>query len=477
MRIFEKLSTMTQDDDCLGLFDLLLEDCSSPSESSPPSSFSTSQEHTVCAQTSCDDLTSSTEDLTSSIEDLTFSSREDSQIICHTPATSRSSTPEVKDTAGEVTSADDDWDSPSPEQIQENDGDLKDDEDQEEETTCPLEQIREAISKSWNDRNYVSRYKHVYALLIQWEEHDLNEIDSCVQRYEETFRDFYNYNVKNFKIPMTKSYRALARRLMDLTDLDNPDTLFIIWYDGHGRENPDRRGPPHWFSHGDYKQASSVDSGVISSIMGDCDADILLINNSCSSLTCDRFNGKGVVETISASAFNTTTGGSLYIADDLSPSMTWAADSILRDRKTIEKGITIPELHRKICLGTQWAASGHVANYRDLDNEDEPENKDGRTQPVYTRLSADPAGPGGRTRGIVLQRLEWHDDFYIPKKTLAWEQILIRLDVEKISKIDVAEWTSWIASAPAGVDWVTVNKEEKEEVKSESLWGCQEIWD
>jgi hypothetical protein len=99
-----------------------------------------------------------------------------------------------------------------------------------------------------------------------------------------------------------------------------------------------------------------VNSSIISTTLGDCEADILLVNNACSSLTCDRFNGTGIVESISASAFNTVTFGSID-GSDLSPSMTWAAHKILSDEKCVKQGITVAELHRRICLATQWAGS------------------------------------------------------------------------------------------------------------------------
>lgn len=114
------------------------------------------------------------------------------------------------------------------------------------------------------------------------------------------------------------------------------------------------------------RQAQVVQSGIISNALSDCEADILLVNNACNSLTCDRFIGTGIVESISASAFNTFTYGSIR-NDDLSPSMTWAAHQILSDKRSVEEGITVAELHRRICLGTQWAASDHVPNWNGLD--------------------------------------------------------------------------------------------------------------
>ncbi|KAF2964577.1 hypothetical protein GQX73_g8992 [Xylaria multiplex] len=292
----------------------------------------------------------------------------------------------------------------------------------------PIQKIHNGVVNNWIKRGYTTRYERVIVLMISWEEHDLgSSVEESRRQYTLMFRSLYNYDVWHFAIPSKKPHIALASELIKLAEQDSPETLFIIC----GEES------------------QMVDSSIISTTLSDCEGDILLIINACSSLTCDRFHTKGIVESISASAFNTSTFGSIS-GNDLSPSMGWAAHKILMGEKCVEEGITIPELHRRICLATQWAGS---SNYVDFDELHEPEDgidwhtSDTRTQPVYTRLSADAPGPGGRTRGIVLRKLVTK-----PHSAGGTDRfIIVKLGVEDFYSIDAKEWTEWIMSAPSGV--------------------------
>ncbi|KAI1742156.1 hypothetical protein F4680DRAFT_464087 [Xylaria scruposa] len=229
----------------------------------------------------------------------------------------------------------------------------------EENKTRLLDEINSRVKGTWAYRHDTIRYTQVIVLLISWEEHDLGqELQDAISQYRSTFEYLYKYEVWQFEIPRRKPHVALTSQLLELAKKDSPETLFVIWYDGHGREHQDRKGSPMWCSHGDRKESQTVDSSIISATLSDCEADILLVNNACSSLTCNRFNGKGIVESISASAFDTKTYGSSK-PDDLSPSMTWAVLKILRDRRCVEEGITVAELHRKICLAVQWGIDQH----------------------------------------------------------------------------------------------------------------------
>ncbi|KAI1119997.1 hypothetical protein F5Y10DRAFT_283638 [Nemania abortiva] len=313
----------------------------------------------------------------------------------------------------------------------------------------PLEKLRRQIDQGWEDRQRFSRYKEVVVCLIHWEDHDIGgDMDETTDKYEWIFKKLYNYEVRRVLIPSKKPHLSLLNDLMSLAARDSPETLFIIWYDGHGKEHPDRRGSPRWTSHGDANIAQTVDSSIISTTLSDCEADILLVNNCCNSVTCDRFTGTGIVESISASAFDTETYGSINAyTSELSPSMTWAAYKILSDKTCVEDGITVAELHRRICLATQWAGSNKEAY------EDDWGESNIRTRPVYTRLSADSAGPGGKTRSIVLRRLEpsIHSLGVSPCR-----HIQLRLGIDHgEAAIDPDEWAGWIKSAPRGVKKVS----------------------
>jgi hypothetical protein len=70
---------------------------------------------------------------------------------------------------------------------------------------------------------------------------------------------------------------------------------------------------------------------------------------------------------------------------------------------------------------------------------------EGRTQPVYTRLSADAPGQHGRTRSIVLSKLA--EIPYVVGHTPETHAQL-RIDINKHDNIDPDEWVDWITQAP-----------------------------
>ncbi|KAI0552902.1 hypothetical protein F4679DRAFT_532823 [Xylaria curta] len=330
------------------------------------------------------------------------------------------------------------------------------DREAEEDKTRLLDKINSRVKGAWAYRHDTIRYSQVIVLLISWEEHDLGqELQEAISQYRWTFEYLYKYEVWQFEIPTRKPHIALTSQLLELAKKDSPETLFVIWYDGHGREHQDRKGSPMWCSHGDRKESQTVDSNIISATLSDCEADILLVNNACSSLTCSRFNGKGIVESISASAFNTKTYGSLK-PDDLSPSMTWAVLKILRDRRCVEEGITVAELHRRICLAVQWGIDQHP----EIDGDEVYwESPNIRTQPVYTCLSAQPAGAHGKTRSIVLGQLK---DPRSCGNSISRPDMQVQLRVAYPDQIDPKEWTDWLLSAPPCVEFLRLDINDEE---------------
>ncbi|RYC59514.1 hypothetical protein CHU98_g6685 [Xylaria longipes] len=352
-----------------------------------------------------------------------------------------------------------------------NNGDDDDDDDDEDDGIPPLIKIGFEVRKNWGNRGEASRYREAIVLLISWEKHDFGqEMEDTIKQYSWMFESLYRYEVWPFKIPAKKPHLALTSQLVELAKKDSPETLFVIWYDGHACEHMDRRGSPRWFSHRDPEKSQDVDSSVISAALGDCEADILLVNNACQSLTCDRFGSKGIVESISASAFSTLTYGSIK-ADDHSPSMTWAAYKILNDRKSVEEGITVAELHRKICLAVQWGSNYHP-DFDEFDDREVYWNADYiRTQPVYTRLSADAPGPGGRTRSIVLGRLQFTKPFV---GDIMYHEMQVNLQVRYTDNIDPKEWIDWLQSAPPCVEFVSLEEViRKDPEKTLESWSDQ----
>ncbi|KAI1177734.1 hypothetical protein F4777DRAFT_576812 [Nemania sp. FL0916] len=312
-----------------------------------------------------------------------------------------------------------------------------------------VQKAQKAVERAWARRTEESRYRRVIVLLVGFASSDISEsVDECHRHYDRLFRDLYNYEVRWFRIPSEKPQLSFGKVLMDLADEDS-HTLLLIWYDGHGLEHRDRRGPPRWVANTS-EDSPTVDTSIISATLSDCEADIFIMNNSCQSLNCERFNTKGVVEHISASAFSTFTYGS-FDGTDQSPSLSWAAYRILSDKKCVDDGITVPEFHRRICLATQWGGSDKFpdTNWEDGYRGTWVDFKC-RTEPVYTRLSADQAGPGGTTRTIVLRRLPEQPGENMT--LICRPHLKLLLNVNEPIDIDSKAWVDWITSAPPNVN-------------------------
>lgn len=99
-----------------------------------------------------------------------------------------------------------------------------------------------------------------------------------------------------------------------------------------------------------------------------------------------------------------------------------------------------------------------------------------RTQAVYTRLSADTAGPGGRTRSIVLSKLDKFDKFdkFVPaSRTVSCGELQLRLKVNDLDNIDPQEWVDWITSAPQCISSVQIETTKEPEIDHSSTWECR----
>lgn len=343
-----------------------------------------------------------------------------------------------------------------------------------EDLTSPLtvQDLERQVLSRWSTRQDTP-YTAVHVLLVRWEECDAEsstELDETTPKLRELFSTIYNFTVTEYHIPSHKPHHALNRRLLELADLDAPETLFIIWYDGHGREHPDRRGAPRWFSgstpEAGAASASSpeLDSSIVTTVLGACEADVLLVHNSCQSLTTERTSGPGLFDCLSASAFDTYTYGGL---NDHSPSMTWAVVQILGNEAVADGGISVAELHRLVGVATQWAGS---PNRPVVENSKLREwvTTNTRTQPVHTRLSSSSSSSSSGSsktgrRDIRIQKLKprpsataeikAHREQYAEE--LAWGaagfNLRMIVDFEKHRGLDARAWREWILAAPSEV--------------------------
>lgn len=96
-----------------------------------------------------------------------------------------------------------------------------------------------------SDGQQQSFYKHVFVLLLSWHpECDDMVVDPEVQKLKNVLENIYNYNVESVQIdsrlpasPQAQANLAVAQ-FVHLNDKE--DTLFIVYYAGHGSPGKDR---------------------------------------------------------------------------------------------------------------------------------------------------------------------------------------------------------------------------------------------
>jgi hypothetical protein len=111
--------------------------------------------------------------------------------------------------------------------------------------TNVAKQIEAAASEAWNRR---FTYKAAYALLLYWEDDDLN-VAPEVASLEATFREIYRYSTEIWKIGSKKPGLELKERLIKfLKENDANGNLVVFYYGGHAKPNPQPGGAPLWTS-------------------------------------------------------------------------------------------------------------------------------------------------------------------------------------------------------------------------------------
>ena len=84
-------------------------------------------------------------------------------------------------------------------------------------------------------------YKRITALLVRWEESDLNGLVSELETVHELFEKDLGYLVENYQIPLKNSQQELNQHVAEFISSysRNYDTLIILHYSGHGDEDED----------------------------------------------------------------------------------------------------------------------------------------------------------------------------------------------------------------------------------------------
>lgn len=92
-----------------------------------------------------------------------------------------------------------------------------------------------------NKKKNPSSYNQVHALLINWEDDDLDtnkEIDDLQQLFEQS----YCFIVEKYSIPSCGSSNKLEMRIFQFRQShDDPSNLLIVYYGGHGDKNDANR--------------------------------------------------------------------------------------------------------------------------------------------------------------------------------------------------------------------------------------------
>ncbi|KAK0126843.1 hypothetical protein ONS95_008422 [Cadophora gregata] len=79
-------------------------------------------------------------------------------------------------------------------------------------------------------------YSNVYALLMRWEEDDLESTGSELALLEDTLRTRYRFTTKTLYIPLENPYPAVQGAIKNIKNGEelSPEDLLIVYYIGHG---------------------------------------------------------------------------------------------------------------------------------------------------------------------------------------------------------------------------------------------------
>jgi hypothetical protein len=94
------------------------------------------------------------------------------------------------------------------------------------------EDLNKAVSAAWPKRS-ASRYSAVNVLMLRWETDKDPIVDGEMSELAGVFSRLYRFNVDTFLIPPEKPQRMLTMKIMRFLEDDNPDTLQIVYYNGH----------------------------------------------------------------------------------------------------------------------------------------------------------------------------------------------------------------------------------------------------
>lgn len=112
--------------------------------------------------------------------------------------------------------------------------------------SCLAADLDKAVRAGWPRRHDI-RYSKVEVLLLRWADDDLG-VSAELKDLQHVFTDLYHFEVETYDIPSHRPNNALSRRVLDFLENDREETLFILYYAGHGKTNPQSNEGPVWFA-------------------------------------------------------------------------------------------------------------------------------------------------------------------------------------------------------------------------------------
>ncbi|KAH7400228.1 hypothetical protein BKA64DRAFT_477638 [Cadophora sp. MPI-SDFR-AT-0126] len=161
-----------------------------------------------------------------------------------------------------------------------------------------------------------SRYSSVTVLVLSWQDEDPHlPVHLEIAELVHVFKDVYQYDVEEWKIPTQNPHLAVNRKIMDFVEPapNDREHLKIMYYAGHGRltktkslEWTSRRFNPRLDSHSGLQ---SVQWSSIQVLLEQAENDVLILLDCCAAGTANSGVGNGVTELLAACSYGGTANG------------------------------------------------------------------------------------------------------------------------------------------------------------------------
>lgn len=93
--------------------------------------------------------------------------------------------------------------------------------------------LNDAVQAAWPKRHSI-RYSKVCVLFLSWVDDDLGVKDE-IEPLRRVFEDRYHFEVEEYHIPSLKPDKALKSRVIKFLEVEDKDTLLIVYYAGHAK--------------------------------------------------------------------------------------------------------------------------------------------------------------------------------------------------------------------------------------------------